>query len=797
MDKSDNMNCLTLGSLFDGLGVWLISAKNNGIRPLWCSEIEKFPIEVTKYHHPEVVHYGDVTKIDGADVPPVDIITSGSPCQSFSMAGSRCGFEGESGLFSETTRIIKEMHDATEGQYPKFLCWENVCFEKDVLITMKGKMKPISDVNIGDIVKTHTGEYKKVVDKQVTENCPVFMFDVMGSTPFKVTGSHPFLVRTRDDSKMNWKPVSELVPIKDFIGYKVDGFGTKSIGMANAYAVGRWLADGSIATRDVTKNNTGSHGGNLNRIFVSTGFKKEQSLYEELVRLPYRINRHRMKHAVNFTFTSDEFAKLIESCGRGARNKRIPDYTFDLIEEEQRELLRGYLDGDGYQRKGDRNREFSMSTSSRHLAFGLARLIRNVYNIGVSIACCQPKDGITFIEGRKVNAHEFWHLSFTIPKNETKFRRSFYSDGFVWCPVKDVKELDEHIDVYNITVEDNHTYEANGICVHNCGVHSSNEGHDFQKVLEEITEASIPMPKSGSWSASGMVRSRRCDVSWRVLDAQYWGVPQRRRRIFLIADYRTIRERRPEVCFVSKSLSGHFTQGEGKREGTSGTASKCFAISGHIVGRDTGNGGNGLGVCEDVAYTLTTVDRHAVCQVKSDSVVHAGFNMKASKTQGISFQPELSPTLQASKEMGVLSYDMTHADDVIRENRTDKIHTLNHRMGTGGNQVPLVQIYGQGGYGGFGKGVSTLRSSGGDCGYGSENLVMDSCLYDTQTQVVGAVRKLTPLECERLMGLPDNYTLIPHKSCSDSARYKAIGNSMAVPCSDYIMWVVKEMYNNG
>ena len=456
MDKSDNMNCLTLGSLFDGLGVWLISAKNNGIRPLWCSEIEKFPIEVTKYHHPEVVHYGDVTKIDGADVPPVDIITSGSPCQSFSIAGSRCGFEGESGLFSETTRIIKEMHDATEGQYPKFLCFENVS-----------------------------------------------------------------------------------------------------------------------------------------------------------------------------------------------------------------------------------------------------------------------------------------------------------------------------------------------------GITSSNKGLDFKRVLEEITEANIPMPKSGKWSQSGMVRSRRCDVSWRFLDAQYWGVPQRRRRLFLIADYRTIRERRPEVFFVSKSLQGDSEESRGKGEGTSCTASKCFAISGHIVGRDTGNGGNGLGVCEDVAYTLTTVDRHAVCQVKSDSIIHAGFNMKASKTQGISFQPELSPTLQASKEMGVLSYDMTHADDVIRENRTDKIHTLNHRMGTGGNQVPLVQIYGQGGYGGFGKGVSTLRSSGGDCGYGSENLVMDSCLYDTQTQIVGAVRKLTPLECERLMGLPDNYTLIPHKSCSDSARYKAIGNSMAVPCSDYIMWVVKEMYNNG
>ena len=444
---------LTLGSLFDGIGGWLISAKRNGIRPVWASEIEPFPIAVTKHHFPNVLHLGGVTDMNGDEVESVDIITSGSPCQDLSVAGNRKGLKGErSGLFFESVRIVREMRAATGGRFPSFYVWENV-----------------------------------------------------------------------------------------------------------------------------------------------------------------------------------------------------------------------------------------------------------------------P------------------------------------------------------------------------------GAFSSNKGRDFLAVIEALTEANIPMPKSGKWANAGMVRSGRCDIAWRVLDAQHFGVPQRRKRIFLVADFRAIPERRPEVLFISKSLQGDSEESRGKGEGTSCTASKCFAISGHIVGRDTGNGGNGLGVCEDVAYTLTTVDRHAVCQVESDSVVHAGFNMKASKTQGISFQPELSPTLQASKEMGVLSYDMTHADDVIRENRTDKIHTLTHRMGTGGNQVPLVQIYGQGGYGGFGKGVSTLRSSGGDCGHGSENLVVDSCLYDTQTQIVGAVRKLTPLECERLMGLPDNYTLIPHKSCSDSARYKAIGNGMAIPCSDYVLSVVRRM----
>ena len=125
------------------------------------------------------------------------------------------------------------------------------------------------------------------------------------------------------------------------------------------------------------------------------------------------------------------------------------------------------------------------------------------------------------------------------------------------------------------------------------GAFSSNKGRDFLAVIEALTEANIPMPKSGKWASAGMVRSGRCDIAWRVLDAQYWGVPQRRKRIFLVADFRAIPERRPEVLFISKSLQGDSEESREKGEGPSCTASKCFAISDHIVGRDTGNGGNG------------------------------------------------------------------------------------------------------------------------------------------------------------------------------------------------------------
>lgn len=117
---------LTLGSLFDGIGGWQMAAIHNGVKPIWSSEIEKFPLALTKVRFPETIQLGDVTKIDGAKIPPVDIICSGSPCQSLSVAGKREGLKGESGLFFYTTDIIRRMREATNGKYPRFLVWENV-----------------------------------------------------------------------------------------------------------------------------------------------------------------------------------------------------------------------------------------------------------------------------------------------------------------------------------------------------------------------------------------------------------------------------------------------------------------------------------------------------------------------------------------------------------------------------------------------------------------------------------------------------------------------------------------------
>ena len=118
---------LTLGSLFDGSGTFPVAGMLSGIVPVWKSEIEPFPIAVTEKRLPFVKHLGDINKINGAEIEPVDIITFGSPCTDLSCAGKRHGLNAaRSGLFFQAVRIIKEMRCATNGKYPRFAVWENV-----------------------------------------------------------------------------------------------------------------------------------------------------------------------------------------------------------------------------------------------------------------------------------------------------------------------------------------------------------------------------------------------------------------------------------------------------------------------------------------------------------------------------------------------------------------------------------------------------------------------------------------------------------------------------------------------
>ncbi|QNO17894.1 DNA cytosine methyltransferase [Caproicibacterium amylolyticum] len=152
------MGKLTLGSLFDGSGGFPLGGLLCGIEPLWSSEIEPFPIRVTTKRIPQMKRYGDISTLNGADLPPVDIITFGSPCTDMSVAGKRAGLDGsQSVLFYEAIRIIKEMRCKTDGRYPRYAIWENVpgAFSsnkgadfKAVLEAVVGIARPNAEVSV-------------------------------------------------------------------------------------------------------------------------------------------------------------------------------------------------------------------------------------------------------------------------------------------------------------------------------------------------------------------------------------------------------------------------------------------------------------------------------------------------------------------------------------------------------------------------------------------------------------------------------------------------------------------------
>lgn len=312
------------------------------------------------------------------------------------------------------------------------------------------------------------------------------------------------------------------------------------------------------------------------------------------------------------------------------------------------------------------------------------------------------------------------------------------------------------------------------------GAFSSNHGLDFRAVLEEIGEAEIPLPEHGRWASAGMADLPRCQIAWRTLDAQYWGVPQRRKRIFLVADF-TGRSA-GEILFECESVRGDSSESGEAREGiAAGTESGANSASGIVAAGFKAGAGDGAG--------------------------NIGYEIEKAAT--------LMATESGTQRPTVAVYDMTHADEVMRRVPDGRAPTLNARMGTGGNQVPVVSyaiawnIIGRenqngGHHMGVDKDVSyTLNTvdrhavcvGNGQLHQGiSDKVGALNCMHDQQAVMIQkSVRRLTPTEAERLQGLPDGYTLIDDKTCSDTARYKALGNGMAQPCADYVIKRIVEV----
>ena len=233
------------------------------------------------------------------------------------------------------------------------------------------------------------------------------------------------------------------------------------------------------------------------------------------------------------------------------------------------------------------------------------------------------------------------------------------------------------------------------------GAFSSNKGEDFKAVLEEVIRIKepeappLPPPEEGRWPYADCYLGDGWSVAYRVLDAQYWGVPQRRARIFLVADFAG--GRAPEILFESEGVSGYTPQGFRQGQGTAGDPEESPGAAG---GTDAGGwgrvvlndqGGSRMDVSEDVVSTLRAEAHHPPVVMDEGEPAAAGFCTEHSaNARSIGYEEETSPTLRAGVVPAAIALDYHPADSRIGIGETDTIQTLTSRMGTGGNNVPLV-----------------------------------------------------------------------------------------------------------
>ena len=228
------------------------------------------------------------------------------------------------------------------------------------------------------------------------------------------------------------------------------------------------------------------------------------------------------------------------------------------------------------------------------------------------------------------------------------------------------------------------------------GLFSSADGEDFRTVLEEIckvkdSSVSVPRPPE-RWTKAGEIVGENFSVAWRVLDAQYWYVPQRRARVYIVADFAG--QRASDILFVSEGLSGYSAESVRTWQRTACRAEKSTRTAGWINTVLNDQGGNRMDITEDVTCTLRAESHHPPCILES-----AGFCTEHSaKSRSIGYEEEKSPTLRAGVVPATIALESHPADSRIKISDDEICQTLTSRCGTGGGNVPLLmeapKVYG-------------------------------------------------------------------------------------------------------
>ena len=661
---------MTMGSLFDGIGGFPLAAIHNGIIPVWASEIEAFPIQVTKLRFPQMQHTGDITKLNGKTLPLVDVICGGSPCQDLSVAGQRRGLAGErSGLFMEQVRIVKEMRNADENRglpdhlvRPRYLVWENV----------PGAFSSAQGEDFRAVIE----EIVRIKDSACHVPRPdTGRWEPAGAT---ILGDR-FSLAWRVLDAQYWGVAQRrrrIFLVADFGGHTApqilfeqdrlfgDSSESQSAGQGTAgtasqgtdHTGGTCLTPWDVQSRRIFSEDTvwpalyGGEGGRHGYIQ-----KKEQENAEQVLCLNDQ-GGERMDITEGFTATL-----------RAGMSGHPP-----LVAEQTA------VSGVVTKGNGD-----CFLTPDVHTS-----LTGGGGQAGQGYPCVLTAG---FCGNASAEAGGIGYQSERSPTLKTGTAPS------ILC-LNDQGESEMHLSeaVTGTLQEQEHGYQPLVLA-------SGQGGAEIGTgICPTITEAA---------GTSG--NNQPILFENHGIDSRYTG---------------------PHA--VAPTMSARYGTG-GNNVPLISDDPQSYCIAGNIIDREVQNGGNGLGCQPDISYTLTGMDRHAV-------------------------------------------FSRQRSDELVENEVVSTQSARQHKDAT--DLVCQPDIFGQSQYGAYAEGCTTLRASGGDHGGGSENLVAMSGENPAERRLI---RRLTPLECERLQGFPDGWTDMP--GASDSARYKALGNSVAIPCVDFVL----------
>ena len=692
---------------------------------------------------------------------------------------------------------------------PKADCWcfGFPCFAKGTYILTEKGYIPIEDVSVGDKVLTHKGRWRKVTATMHRDGARLWDVNGFGILPTRTTAEHPYYV-TKPDQPMEFKKVEQLddswystmvLPDAESDGYSKEMW----------WIIGRYLADGWRVERKDRPS-----GGRI--VFAISDDKRaefEQRLREAKLHGTYTKERTCGKYHV----CNNQLYEYLEKFGKYAHGKRVPREALCLPREKAKYFFDGYMSGDGRS-----DREEATSTSAA-LVLGMC-IIAQRLGKSVPAVYCTRRDEKCVIQGRECRQRDTY--TFRISSKSVK---GHYRARYVCRELYQPTESDDFGTVYNISVEEDNSYVANGAIVHNCQDISvagkqlgfqGNRSSLFFRVMYligQLKEEDKPaylfienvknlLSVNGGWDFARLLIEMEqggYDAEWQVLNSKDFGVPQNRERCFIIGHLRgrsTAKvfpvERADGKNSVSLNLFGCLNGRNSQRD-------RVYSSEGLAPTISTKPGGNTepkVPIIFDTSYigqdgkvreyegiwpTLTSRDYKeprnvgVVCNVNPSG---KGMNGNVYDSNGV------SPSLTTNKGEGnkiaipVLTPDRAEKRQNGRRFKDDgePMFTLTSQDRHGVAVEPLGVLRNV--RSDYGKEIAnTLDTS---CNQGifvqvSEELTVYAVWYE-KYQCYIAIRRLTPKECFRLQGWTDDYFEKAQFVNSDSQLYKQAGNGVTV-----------------